>query len=363
MSVRLLIVTLAAVGLAACSADNTAKPVDTDTASATPTPTPTPTWPLTGITSLKASDTKPVLVVKVENDPSVRPQYGLGSADIVFEELVEGGITRFAAIFQSQFPKEIGPVRSVRHVDASIASPVADLFAFSGGARPTLNYLNSNLPQSVTLVTEGTAGFHRTNYHYPPHNLYLDPLRLIASQRKSTTAVEPYFSHGTRLITSNDGITKSSALGKLTKSVDLQFSGAERPSWTWSANKQAWVRFDNRTPAMTVMPSGTQRIQAKNLVILRVKSGDAGYRDPAGNFVPRTIFTGVGQGYVFSQGKRLLVTWSKASLTSHVILKDKQGNRVSLSPGNSWVELIPLDGGSVTFQSPKVPVASATATP
>ncbi len=235
---RVLVLLLTVVGLAACGGgssnpDNSAS----QTPSASPTPTPTPTWPLTGISKMKASATKPVLVVKVENDPSVRPQYGLGAADIVFEELVEGGITRFAAIFQSQFPKEIGPVRSVRHVDASIAAPVADFFAFSGGARPTLNYLRGNLPSSLPLLTEGASGFHRTGYHYPPHNLYLDPIKLIASQKKTTTEAKPYFSLGTRTIATKSGLTKVSAKAKVTKSVNLQFSSFERPSWSWSGKR------------------------------------------------------------------------------------------------------------------------------
>lgn len=300
---------------------------------------------------MNASASKPVLVVKVENDPTVRPQYGLGGADIVFEELVEGGITRFAAIFQSQFPKEIGPVRSVRHVDASIAAPVADLFAFSGGARPTLNYLRGNLPSSIPLLTEGASGFHRTNYHYPPHNLYLDPIKLIASQKKSTTEVKPYFSMGTRAISNSTGVVKASAKAKVTKGVNLQFSSFERPSWTWSGKRQAWVRSDGGVPAMTVMPAGTQRIQAINLVVLRVSSTDAGYRDPAGNFVPRTIFTGTGTGYLLAEGKRLPIKWSKPSLTSYVVLRDSEGNRVSLEAGNTWVEMVPLDGGGVKFKS------------
>lgn len=300
---------------------------------------------------MNASASKPVLVVKVENDPTVRPQYGLGGADIVFEELVEGGITRFAAIFQSQFPKEIGPVRSVRHVDASIAAPVADLFAFSGGARPTLNYLRGNLPSSIPLLTEGASGFHRTNYHYPPHNLYLNPIKLIASQKKSTTEVKPYFSMGTRAISNSTGVVKASAKAKVTKGVNLQFSSFERPSWTWSGKRQAWVRSDGGVPAMTVMPAGTQRIQANNLVVLRVSSTDAGYRDPAGNFVPRTIFTGTGTGYLLAEGKRLPIKWSKPSLTSYVVLRDSEGNRVSLEAGNTWVEMVPLDGGGVKFKT------------
>ena len=79
---------------------------------------------------------RPALAVKIENSVDARPQSGLNAADVVWEEVVEGGITRFVAVYHSTLPPEIGPIRSVRPMDAAIAGPLHGLFAFSGGQGP-----------------------------------------------------------------------------------------------------------------------------------------------------------------------------------------------------------------------------------
>jgi len=322
---------------------------------------PLSTWPLTGVASKQASNTKPVLVVKVENDPSVRPQSGLDKADMVFEELVEGGITRFATVFQSQFPKELGPVRSVRHVDASIASPMADFFVFSGGARPTISYIKQNVGKGIYILTEGAPGMHRTNYHYAPHNLFLYPRTLISQSKKTSTPTDGFFvrrGNGALMDTPAPGPadTAGSAspsasptpkgLPKPISGVKLRFSGSEQPQWSWSAKLGSWIRSEFSTPSFA--KSGA-RISAKNVVIIRTQTADAGYRDPAGNFVPRTILTGTGTGYVLTRGLQMPISWSKPDIHSQMTLKNLQGKVVTLFPGNVWVELVPIAGGDVTF--------------
>lgn len=325
--------------------------------SASPTKPALPIWPMTGIASKSASKTKPVLVIKVENDPGVRPQSGLDSADIVFEELVEGGITRFCTIFQSKLPTEIGPIRSVRHVDAAIAAPVSDYFVFSGGARPTLRYLRANLPNGVKILTEGAPGMHRTNYHSAPHNLFLDPQKLVAKSSHSNSSTDGIFLRPTN---SNWSMPTITATPKPTQSVNASqspmpavaiytpasgaravFSNAETPNWMWSAKRHEWLRFEGAQPHTG---KDGRQLGFTNLVALQVQTVDAGYRDPAGNFVPRTVFAGTGKGTVLMNGKAIAVTWSKAELTSQVTLKDVTGSTISLNPGRTWVELIPDTG-------------------
>ena len=127
---RILILGLAAVfALSSCGSNDGAAGSDN---AVIDTPA---TWSLTGLAGPDDAQWKPIVVVKVENNSLVRPQTGLESADLIFEELVEGGASRFAAVFQSNIPDEVGPVRSVRHVDVSLAAPIADVFVFSGGAK------------------------------------------------------------------------------------------------------------------------------------------------------------------------------------------------------------------------------------
>ncbi|MDR3068007.1 MAG: DUF3048 domain-containing protein, partial [Cellulomonas sp.] len=116
------------------------------------------TWPLTGLPVGEASVVRPALAVKIENDKAARPQTGLEQADLVWEEVVEGGITRFAAVFHSQVPEEVGPVRSNRPMDARIVAPTKGLIAFSGG-----QYTQQLRDAGLQVLSQdgGSPGFFR----------------------------------------------------------------------------------------------------------------------------------------------------------------------------------------------------------
>ena len=107
--------------------------------SAAPTPTLTPTpvpvylAPLTGVEIGEGELTGPSIGAKIDNHPAARPQVALESADIVFEELVEGGLTRYLAVWHSKIPEELGPVRSVRPMDPDIVTSFGGIIAYSGG--------------------------------------------------------------------------------------------------------------------------------------------------------------------------------------------------------------------------------------
>src|SRR3954468_17013769 len=148
--------------------------------SATPTPTPPPppvVWPLTGVVS-GAAPARPAVAVKIENSLDARPQTGLNSADMVWEEVVEGGITRYVAVFQSVVPGEIGPVRSVRPMDPAIAAPLHGLFAFSGGQQQYVDAVAAAGLQ-VLSMDAGSGGFYRSNARRAPHNVYATPQTLL----------------------------------------------------------------------------------------------------------------------------------------------------------------------------------------
>jgi hypothetical protein len=152
-----------AVVLAACAAivlpGTTGGPTAAPTAapSVTPTPTPTPIEyaPLTGYRVKVGSLEHPVLMAKIDNNPEARPQVGLNQADIVFEELVEGGLSRYVAIWHSTIPAEIGPIRSIRPMDPDIASPFRGLIAYSGGQQ---RFVQMMIATKVRNVIHGQAG-------------------------------------------------------------------------------------------------------------------------------------------------------------------------------------------------------------
>lgn len=311
-------------------------------------------WPLTQMPGPEGAAAQPVIMMKIENDPSVRPQSGLAEADLVVEELVEGGMTRFATFYQSNVPEEAGPVRSARHVDASIASPVADYFVASGAAGVTIAYMDQNMPINIVRIYEGGIGFHRTNYHPAPHNLFQYPLDIIASNAAAESVATGWFVQPTT------ALTAATATGEPTAKIALEFSKGNKPNWTWDEAKSVWVRDDGSKAHMD--KSGVQ-LSATNVVVMKITTVDAGYKDPAGGYVPRTVLEGTGEGYVLAGNKMTAITWSKPDVKSPVTMTDKAGAIIGTLPGNTWVELIPVDEGSVTFTAGKAAGTSPSATP
>ena len=332
--------------LVACGAKAMTEPAAAPSTTATTTPPPPPppppppvTWPLTGIESGPVPG-RPALAVKIENSPDSRPQTGLNAADMVWEEVVEGGITRFVAVYHSTVPDQIGPIRSVRPMDAPIVAPLHGLLAFSGGQRP---FVDAIAAAGVQVVSQdaGAAGFYRLNTRYAPHNVYADPNEFLAQADPAHLAPPaPQFA-----IAAPGQQPTALVAGAPTAVVSLKLSGVGRPSWTWSAPAGSWLRAEGSTPAAE--PDGTP-LRASNVVVLRVEVVDTGSTDPAGNPVPETQMVGSGEALVASGGATVAATWSKASPGAPVVLADADGQPVLLAPGSTWVELVPTRTGAVT---------------
>jgi hypothetical protein len=315
------------------------------TASVVPTPTPAPpplaVWPLTG-RETDASVDRPALAVKIENSAAARPQSGLNAADIVWEEVVEGGITRYVAVYHSDLPSEIGPVRSIRPMDAAIAAPLGGLFAFSGGL-PSFVSAVDDAGLQVLSHDAGAAGFYRVGTRRAPHNVYADPRRFLdqADQEHQAAPLAQF-----DFATAGEQPTAIAA-GTPAAAVQLKLSGSSRPEWTWSQADLAWLRAEGGTPAMS---ADGGRLRATNVVVLRVDIVNTGYHDPAGNPVPETRLVGGGEALVATGGHAVAGAWSKLALSAPVILTGPLSSPVRLAPGTTWVELVPTGTGAVAVR-------------
>ncbi|SEL60681.1 Protein of unknown function [Blastococcus sp. DSM 46786] len=342
---RLAAVLLASVALTACAGPAAPAAAPTTTTPAPPPPPPPPPpvlWPLTGVDSAGAYAERPALAVKIENSVDARPQTGLNAADMVWEQVVEGGIPRYVAVYHSTVPAEIGPVRSVRPMDPAIAAPLRGVFAFSGGQRP---YVDAIAAAGLQVVSRdsGAGGFHRLAGRSAPHDVYADPHALLAQADPAHLAAPPG-----QFLLAADGAQASAVLaGAPTGVVDLKLSGISRPSWTWSPPEGRWVRTEAGTPA--VEADGTP-LRATNVVVLRVEVVNTSATDPAGNPVPETVMVGGGEALVATGGKTLAATWAKGSPADPVALTGPDGNPVFLAPGTTWVELVPVRTGAVTLR-------------
>ena len=297
------------------------------------TPAPSVIAPLTGETVPVGTAINSSLAAKIDNHSAARPQVGLDRTDIVFEELVEGGLTRYVAVWQSDIPEEIGPVRSIRPMDPDIVSAFGGIIAYSGGQQrfvalmQATNVFNAIHGQAATADT-----FYRTTTKKAPHNV-LVKATVVVGQHPEIPAPQQQFAFSLDLASST-----AAKDGTPANQVNLTFSNASAPSWTWDVAQGKYLRAQL---GVADMDSNGAQLSATNVIVIRV-----GIDKSLG--VPKTKLIGSGEAWVSSGGKTIHATWSKDAPTAAIKLVDDQGVTLRLAPGNSWIELVPTEG-SVTL--------------
>ena len=289
-------------------------------------------WPLTGLqvpSDQTAELDHPVLVAKMDNTEASQPQVGLSKADLVVEELVEGGLTRLAAFYYSKVPANVGPIRSMRASDIDVVSPVHASMVTSGAAPKTIARIKG---ADIPFYGEGSKGMYRSAQRRSPYNLLVH-LKAVAKTAKTKPAVPPdYLSWGT---------DKDLPKGLKATSIQAQFSGGHTTEWQFTNG--TYHNLNSNAPAGDQFPAST-------VLVLRVREGDAGYLDPAGNHVPETLFTGKGIALLFHNGRMVRATWHKGKQAdSQITLTTKKG-QLKVPAGHTWIELVPISGGNITFK-------------
>lgn len=283
-------------------------------------------WPLTGLPAEGEAPPHPVMVVKIDNTSSSNPQVGLSKADLVTEELVEGGATRLAVFYYSQVPAKVGPVRSMRATDIGIIEPADAVLVASGGAPPTVRRMQS---AGIKTITEGGTGYFRDGGRVAPYNLFMDLPRLARSL-KPADPPESYFPWGS---------AESFPGGQPARKISATFSPAHTTAWEFKGGSYRNLNSE---------AAAGDEFKPDTVLVLKVKVGDAGYKDPAGNPVPETKLTGKGEALVFHGGKVVRGSWSKKGLDSALSLSTKAGE-LTIPPGKVWMELVPANGGNISF--------------
>lgn len=317
----------AALLLTGCGGDS---PEEEPKAEPTTEPAAPETWPLTGEElpeGKSAERTHPVLVAKIDNTSNASPQVGLGKADLVFEELVEGRMTRLAAFYYSTLPSEVGPVRSMRATDIGIVSPVDGVLVTSGAAPDTKARLGR---AGVEFIEEGANGFRRDPSRSSMYSVMADLKAMGKDAKVKATRPDDYFVFGT---------PEDLPQGKPAGSFDVNF-GNHTTSWAFSNG--TYVNENGRAAQGDEFPATT-------VLVLRVKVVDAGYTDMAGNFVPESVLEGKGKAQLFHGGKVVNATWSKEDRSS-VLTLEAGGEELTVPAGKTWVELLPAQDAQVTIK-------------
>lgn len=293
------------------------------------------TCPLTGEPAPGgAVPARSALAIKVENLPEARPQYGLDGADIIYEEPVEGGITRFIVIYQCGEASRVEPVRSARTTDPSILSQYGNVsFGFADAAGYVVHAVDKVKTIDNVDWEKVSDAYHNDPSRSAPHDLYTSTKELWkATKKRFMKPPTPVFTYG------EDMPGKS----KKAKDVRLYFSDYSDVHWKWSAPAAAWMRFHGTVKH--VLDTGDQ-VQATNVVIQVVQTQDTGHLDPAGNPVPEVTLTGGGKAYLLRHGRMYSGKWKRDSDSDLTTFATAGGQEFVLSPGNTWVELFPKDQG------------------
>ncbi len=294
--------------------------------------------PLTGIEpSNEALAERPAVAVKIENAPVAYPLSGLEDAEVVYEEVVEGGITRFMAIYQCTDTSKAGPIRSARAVDPAIMSPYTKILAFSGANQTVVDILLEN---EVVIVDE--TGAETAMVRVPregltsEHTLYADTkaVRKIGKAEFADAPSDDLFEFGDL---ADNGKTRKA------KSVTIDFSGLTQVSYSWDG--EGYLRSQAGAPF--VSESGEQ-VQVTNVLVEEHDINFSTIVDPAGNpSVEIADETGSGRAVLFRDGKAIVGTWTRDSIDSPVVFETKTGDRMVFATGSIWVHLVPSDAGEV----------------
>lgn len=335
--ITLLAVSLVVTG---CGSKKAAPPpASPPTAGSTTTSSTLPPFePLTGLAPPnEALLHRVALVVKVDNVDQARPQAGLDGADVVFEEQVEGQLSRLLAVFQSGDSTHVGPVRSTRTTDIDIVSALnRPLYAYSGGNASFVQQLDAAPLVDVGATVYGPPFYSHSGPFAVPHDLYANTVALYGLAKPGSGPPPALFAFRAP----GSPVTGSGAAPVSHVDVSFGLSGA---AWDWTPASQAWQRSQNGTP--DVLQDGV-RISAANVIVQMTPYTPDGYASGEGVYppppIPKGQTVGTGPALVFTGGMVIHATWAKAAPTAVTQYTDASGQPILLTPGHTWVELVPV---------------------
>jgi hypothetical protein len=321
-----------AVVAAGCSGGNDQAAAPASTAAPT-TSAPPAVFPLTGLpTNGDANAARPALSVKVDNTRRARPQAGLNDADLVHEELVEGGLTRLLVTYHSKDAGEVAPVRSVRPVDGPLLRQLGGgLFAFSGGAAGVVDRVRPASGATFVGIRQAPAAYRRAADRPAPYNVVTSTAALYEAGRSIAPGLRPpppFLSFA----------DEPPAGGRPVRQARLRFSPSSRAAWRWDAAAGRFVREQDGTQDRLV---DGRPVTTDNVVVLRVAIRLDENRDVLGNRTPDPVVIGQGRAWLLRDGRLVAGTWRRSAPTQPLRVLGQDGKPLALRPGRTWVELLP----------------------
>jgi hypothetical protein len=324
------------------------------TVTATPAPATEVVYPLEArpntnpLTGLQVDDPSVLkrrpLAIKISNAPDiVRPQAGIGAADLVFEHYVEGHLTRFTAIFWTNTPPRVGSIRSARLIDLELLPMYGALFAYSGASEPIRQRIATApfAPLAYEGVTVGEPLYYRDPTIEAPHNLFVIPAAVWDRATRDGVNAPPEYKSGMAFLSAPPAI--ASPANRVT--IDY---GPELVSWEYNAETGRYERFVNGEPHRDANTG--EQVSAANVVIIYayhredtsiVESEWQGHKD----YSIKIQFMAIGPVKIIRDGRFVAGYWGRWEENSMLSFWTDPGmsGRLYLKPGNTWFQVVPLD--------------------
>mgnify|MGYP000913806104 CR=1 FL=1 len=281
--------------------------------------------PLTGLPTTAPTDNR-VVMVMINNHTKARPQSGLDRADVVYEILEEGLITRFMAFYQSELPEVVGPVRSIRPYNITLAEAFDSIISHAGGSEAALATLKQGNHADLDEIYRYNKAYWRSKERKAPHNLYTS---IPALRKGADTMGYPV-----------KGIVPSFTFRKATDEVQGEKGEAIHVFYT--KGYTAEYAYDPQTKQYKRLTAGQlmknketgKQVEAANVMVL---SANHRIVDSKGHL--EINVKGPGEGYLFQRGKAMKITWE---LKEGMLRAYQNGQEVPMYPGKTWVNVVPI---------------------
>ncbi|MEO4055596.1 DUF3048 domain-containing protein [Solibacillus sp. CAU 1738] len=298
------------------------------------------TTPFTGERVAEEITQRPILAT-INNHPDARPQSGLAEADVVYEMLAEGDVTRFLALYQSQIPDQIGPIRSARSYFIDIAKGLDAFYIAHGYSPEAKSMLASGVVSNINGMHYDGTYFKRSSERRAPHNSYISGENVIAGAEKIGASMIYSKKVSYTFYDSEDSVK----IGIKANQVNVKYSqnGYFNSSYIYDEETERY----KRTSANIVTTDYTtgDELKLANVLFFEMPHriiDNVGRRDI-------NISTG-GNAYVFQKGMMREINWK--NIDGLLVPIETDGSDVQLVPGQTWVHFIPTSPGlasAVTF--------------
>ncbi|MFD5100017.1 DUF3048 domain-containing protein [Streptomyces albidochromogenes] len=266
-----------------------------------------------------------VLAVKIDNVGAARPPTGLEEADLVYLEQVEAGLSRILAVYSSEVPPVVGPVRSARETDLELLRQFNRPTLAYSGAQGALTPLIEAAPIDALTPSDAPGAYFRGGDRPAPHNLYLRPGDI------------PYRASGTNAA---EGIGLSfgpaPAGGSPVGERTVRYPAASF-TFTWSAGQKRWLVTMDGSPARTAAGG---RLAAASVILQEVTVRPSDFGDRSGNRTPFTQTVGSGSATVLRDGKAYEARWSRDDAASPTAFTAPDGKRMAFASGQTWIAYV-----------------------